>query len=71
MRRALLTALFVIGWRSAAAEAPPDPPDPEFLEFLGEMGEVDPELIAFLESRIAQEASQDAAKEEPKEDDDE
>jgi hypothetical protein len=71
MRRPLLAALFVIGWRNAAAEPPPDPPDPEFLEFLGEMGDADPDLIAFVESRMAQEASTDAASVEPKEDDDE
>jgi hypothetical protein len=69
MRRALLAALVVIGWRNAAAEPPPDPPDPEFLEFLGEMGDADPDLIAFVESRMAQEAAKDAAKDEPKEDD--
>jgi hypothetical protein len=71
MRRPLLAVLVLIGWRNAAAEPPPDPPDPEFLEFLGEMGDADPDLMAFVESRMTQEASQDAAKDEPKEDDDE
>jgi hypothetical protein len=71
MRRPLLAALLAIGCESAAAEPPPDAPDLEFLEFLGEMGEADPDLIAFLESRMAEEASKDAASAEPKEDDDE
>ena len=71
MRHPLLGALVVLGCRSAAAEPPPAPPDLEFLEFLGEMGEADLALVAYVEMQKAQEASRDAVKEEPKEDDDE
>lgn len=46
-------------------------PDPEFLEFLGEVGAENPELMAFISTREAQQALKDAEKEKAKEDHDE
>jgi hypothetical protein len=71
MGRPVLAAALVLAGPAAAAEPSPEPPDAEFLEFLGETGGADPELLEFVESRVAKPAPRDAAKEEPKEDDDE
>lgn len=62
-----MMALILAGAGAAAAPTaiPPGLPDPEFLEFLGETANMNPELIAFMESREAKRAVKDAAKESP------
>jgi hypothetical protein len=69
--RPILAAALVLAGPAAAAEPALEPPDAELLEFLGDTGGVDPELLEFVMSRAAKPAPRDAAKEEPKEDDDE
>ena len=54
-----------------AAGPPPEPPDAEFLEFLGETAGEDEEFVRFMESVEAERALKRAAKEAPKEEDDE
>jgi hypothetical protein len=71
VRKAFFAAALAFAGPATATEPAPAPEDPEFLEFLGEMGDADPELLEFVESRMAKPASKDAAKELPKEDDDE
>lgn len=68
--RDLLTAILLAG-PALAADPPPEPPDPEFLEFLGETAGEDEEFVRFMESAEAERALKRAAKEAPKEDDDE
>lgn len=69
-RRGLLTAILLAG-PALAADPPPEPPDAEFLEFLGETAGEDEDFVRFMESVEAERALKRAAKEAPKEDDDE
>ncbi len=71
MRRPVVITALLVAWPALAADAPPEPPDPEFLEFLGETAGVDDEFIEFMDTREAERALKNAAKEVPKEDDDE
>jgi hypothetical protein len=69
-RRDLLTAILLAG-PALAADPPPEPPDAELLEFLGETAGEDEDFVRFMESAEAERALKRAAKEAPKEDDDE
>ena len=74
MRRPFFIAAPLFAAPALAEEPPPAPiapPDPELLEFLGEIGGENPELIAFISTREAQQALKDAQKEKSKEDHDE
>jgi hypothetical protein len=71
MRRHSLVAALALAGPAAAVDPPPGPPDAELLEFLGESAGVDHELVQFMVSREAERALEEAAKKDPKEDDDE
>jgi hypothetical protein len=74
MRRRIVAAALSLAWPAAVADTPPEPPDPELLElleFLGETAGIEHELSLFMETYEAQRALKEAARQDPKEDDDE
>ncbi len=71
MRRPEILTAFLLAGPAVAADPPPEPPDAEFLEFLGETAGEDEDFVRFMETIEAERALKRAAKEAPKEDDDE